>query len=67
MLPAALATDGRAPFVEHYNHARYHESLDNLTPADVHFGRAQSILAERQRIKHETLKTQRWLHYLHAA
>src|SRR3954470_21861920 len=22
-------------FVEHYNHARYHESLHNLTPADV--------------------------------
>jgi putative transposase len=22
-------------FVDHYNHRRYHESLDNLTPADV--------------------------------
>ncbi len=22
-------------FVEHYNHKRYHESLQNLTPADV--------------------------------
>jgi transposase InsO family protein len=22
-------------FVEHYNHVRYHESLNNLTPADV--------------------------------
>jgi hypothetical protein len=22
-------------FIEHYNHARYHGSIDNLTPADV--------------------------------
>ena len=37
-------------FVEHYNHQRYHESLKNLTPADVCFGRGQSILANRDRI-----------------
>jgi transposase InsO family protein len=44
-----------ARFVEHYNHRRYHESLDNVTPADAYFGRRQEILAHRQKIKRETL------------
>src|SRR3712207_7357421 len=36
-----------AAFVEHYNQRRVHESLDNLTPADVYFGRGEAILLER--------------------
>ena len=44
-----------AAFVAHYNHARYHESLDNLTPADIYFGRAEAILLERERIKRQTI------------
>ena len=35
-------------FVERYNHRRYHESLDNLTTADVYFGRGQTILLQEK-------------------
>ena len=42
--------------VERYNHARYHESLGKLTPADVYFGRDEAILSERRPIKEETLE-----------
>ena len=46
-------------FVDHYNHHRYHESLKNVTPADVYFGRAQSILNRRERIKQKTIEHRR--------
>jgi hypothetical protein len=32
-----------------YNHRRYHESLGNLTPADVYFGRGQTILLKKRK------------------
>ena len=42
-------------FVEYYNHQRDHESLDNVTPADVYHGRAAAILEQRERTKPETI------------
>ena len=53
--------------VEHYDHRRYHESLQNLTPADVYFGRGEAILKQRERIKRTTIETRRLLHRKSAA
>jgi putative transposase len=50
-----------ASFVNYYNHQRYHESLDNLTPADVYFGRAKEVLTKRDQIKKQTLQQRRLL------
>jgi putative transposase len=49
-------------FVDHYNHHRFHESLGNLTPADVYHGRGQSILKQRERIKKQTIEHRRLQH-----
>ena len=54
-------------FVDHYNHRRYHESLDNLTPADVYFGRGQNILDMRKEIKRKTIEHRRRNHFKMAA
>jgi putative transposase len=60
-LPGDLEAQIEA-FVADYNHRRYHESIDNLTPADAYFGRGQTILLQRERIKRQT-NTQRRLHH----
>lgn len=54
-------------FISHYNHHRYHESINNLTPADVYFGRGQAILQQRERIKQNTIKLRRLQHRNQAA
>jgi putative transposase len=50
-------------WVDHYNHQRYHESLDNVTPADVYEGRRNDILDQRAQVKARTM-TQRKIHNL---
>ena len=45
----------------------YHESIANLTPADVYFGRGQTILLERERIKRQTIQSRRLMHPRKAA
>ena len=65
-LPGALE-QAVSEFIEHYNHHRYHESLGNLTPADVYLGRAESILRRRKEIKDRTIEKRRLLHRQTAA
>jgi len=56
-------------FVDHYNNHRYHESLNNVTPADVYFGRDKDILREREKIKvrRTTIQYRRLQHQRQAA
>lgn len=42
-------------FVNYYNNERYHESLDNVTPADVYYGRHKHIITTREQLKLQTL------------
>jgi transposase InsO family protein len=65
-LPGDLENQVEA-FVGHYNNRRYHESLGNLTPADVYSGRGQTILLKRERIKRQTIQHRRLQHRKAAA
>jgi hypothetical protein len=40
-----------ADFVVYYNTQRYHESLDNVIPADIYFGRQEDVLSKRDIIQ----------------
>ena len=46
-------------FIDFYNNERYHESIDNVTPADMYLGRHREIVDRREKIKRETLKIRR--------
>ncbi|MCH7576147.1 MAG: transposase [Candidatus Marinimicrobia bacterium] len=43
-------------FVTHYNNDRLHESLDNVTPADVYYGRKEELVTQRMITKRKTLQ-----------
>ena len=49
-------------WVEYYNNQRYHESLKNVTPADVYFGRDKEVIKKRNKIKEQTLALRRQQH-----
>jgi putative transposase len=46
-------------FVQYYNHQRVHESLYNLTPADVYHGRYKEIIEARNLVKEQNLRRRR--------
>jgi putative transposase len=65
-LPGDLEAQIEA-FVADYNHRLYHESINNLTPADVYFGRGNIILLQRETIKRHTIAQRRLQHQRQAA
>ena len=48
-----------AEWAEYYNNQRYHESLENVTPADVYFGREREIIKKRNKLKVQSLALRR--------
>ncbi|MBT3141335.1 hypothetical protein DS909_09530 [Phaeobacter gallaeciensis] len=60
-LPGDLETQIEV-FVDHYNHQRYHESLRNVTLADVYCGCDKTNLQQKERIKGKLLEMRRLHH-----
>ena len=56
--PEALRCE-LAKFAKYYNNERVHESLKNVTPADVYLGRHHEIQTARQLLKMQTLRRRR--------
>jgi putative transposase len=43
-------------FLHWYNYEHYHESIGNLHPADVYFGRVEAIVQKRKQLQEQTKK-----------
>jgi len=43
---------------------RYHEAIDNVTPADKYYGRDQMVLERREKVRRKTMKMRRELNRL---
>jgi transposase InsO family protein len=46
-------------FVEYYNNQRYHESLENMTPVSIYYGKEKEVQSKREKIKRETMALRR--------
>lgn len=46
-------------WVNYYNNHRYHEAIDNVTPADKYYGKDKNIIRRRRMIKQLTMKNRR--------
>jgi putative transposase len=51
-----------AEYIPYYNEVRFHESIDNVTPADKYFGRDKEVVEKRNLIKVQTLALRRQNH-----
>ena len=48
-------------FVTYYNHERVHESIQNMTPADIFCGRNKEIQTARDMVKSMTLRNRKYI------
>ena len=48
-------------WVDYYNNQRYHEAIDNVTPADKYYGRDLYVLKNREKVRKQTMKLRRKL------
>lgn len=56
-----------AEWVEFYNTQRLHESLGNVTPDDMYYGRQKEIFSERLIIKQKTLRNRKRINLNYAS